>query len=119
MRDHKSGAAETQRLQAVLNHCFTFAVEARGRFVEDENPRFGENCASNCHTLALPARQFNAALANDSVIAIGETVDKLLAMRDAARRHDFFASRVRVREADVLGNSAVEKKIILQDHAEL
>src|SRR5262249_9635745 len=43
VRDDEGGAAGAQRFQAVLNHRLALAVEARGRFVENQDPRIGEN----------------------------------------------------------------------------
>src|SRR5439155_5527276 len=39
VRDDEGGAAAAQRVQAVLDERLALAVEARGRLVEDEDPR--------------------------------------------------------------------------------
>jgi hypothetical protein len=70
--------------QAVLNHLLALAVEARRRFVEDQHARVRENRARDRHTLTLTARQLDAALADDRVVAVGKLADELVAVRDAA-----------------------------------
>jgi hypothetical protein len=40
-------------LQTVLDHRLTFAIKARGSFVEDQYLRFGQNRAGDRYTLAL------------------------------------------------------------------
>src|SRR5207253_10328517 len=65
--DDERRASLSQRLQAVLDHRLALAVEARRRFVEDEDARVGENRARDRHALALAARQPDAALADHRV----------------------------------------------------
>src|ERR1700730_1505705 len=117
--NNESGAAPTQRLQSILDQRFALTVEARRSLVKNQDFRLGKNCASNRHALALSARQLHAALADDGVITIGKTVDKLLAMSNAAGFDDLFARGVRVSEANVLRDSAVKQEVILEYHAEL
>ena len=78
-------------LQAVLNQRFALAVEARGRFVENQDRRVGENRARDRDALALAARQPHAALADDRVVALLELLDELVAVRDPADRLDLLA----------------------------
>src|SRR5262249_60874978 len=92
--DDEGGAAGAQRLQAILNHRFALAVEARGRLVENQDPRVGENRARDRDALPLPARQPDAALADDRVVAPLEALDELVAVRDPADRLALLARRV-------------------------
>ena len=57
MRNDERRAPLAERLEAVLNQRFAFAVEARGRFVEDQDARVRENGAGNRDALTLAARQ--------------------------------------------------------------
>ena len=82
-------------LQAVLDQRLALAVEARRRFVEDQDARVGEDRARDRDALALAARQPHAALADDRVVALLERLDELVAVRDAADRLDLLARRVR------------------------
>src|SRR6266850_6857013 len=106
--DHKSGAAPAQRLQSILDQRFALTVEARRRFVKNQYFRLGENCASNRHALALSTRQLHAAFADNGVITICKTVDKLFAVGDAAGFDDLFPGGVWMSKADVLRDSTVK-----------
>ncbi len=79
----------------------------------------GENRARDGDPLALPARQPDAALADDGVVALLERLDELVAVRDAADRDDLVAVGVRPRVRDVLGDRAVEEEIVLQHDAQM
>ena len=70
--------------QAVLDQRLALAVEARRGLVEDQDARVGENRARDRDALALPARQLDAALADDRVVALLELLDELVAVRDPA-----------------------------------
>src|SRR5437867_7011351 len=111
--------ALAQRLEAVLNQRFTFAVEARCRLIEDEDSRIGENRARDRDALALAARKPDAPFADDRVVAFFESFDKLVAVGDAADRFDLLTRSVRLRISNVLGDRAVKQKVVLQDHAEM
>src|SRR2546422_2801376 len=116
--DDESGAAPTQRLQSILDQRFALTVEARCGLVKNQNFRLGENCASNSHALALSTPQLHAAFADNGVITIGKTVDKLLAVGDATGFDNLFPGCVWVSKADVLRDSAVKQEVILEYYAE-
>ncbi len=84
MRDHEGRPAFAQAAQAVLDHLLALGVEARRRLVENQHARVGQDRAGDRHALALSARQLDAALADDCLVALGEPQDELLAVRDAA-----------------------------------
>ena len=71
-----------QRPQAVLDERLALAVEARRRFVEHQDARVGEDRARDRDALALPARQLDAALADDRVVLLLELLDELVGVRD-------------------------------------
>ena len=105
--------------QAVLDQRLALAVEARGRLVEDQDRRVGEDRARDRDALALAAGELDAALADHRVVALLELRDELVAVRDAADALDLRARRVRPREGDVLGDRAVEEEVVLQHDAEV
>src|SRR2546423_3457800 len=111
--DDESGTAPAQRLQSILDQRFALTVEARRSFVKNQYFRLGKNCASNRHALPLSARQLHAAFADNGVITIGKTVDKLLAVGDVAGFDDLFPGCVWVSKANVLRDSTVKEEVIL------
>ena len=54
--DDEGGPAAAQGFQPVLDECFTFAVQAGRRFVENEDGRVGENGAGDGDALPLARR---------------------------------------------------------------
>ena len=108
-----------QRAQAVLDQRLALAVEARGRLVEHQDARVGQDRARDRDALALPARQLDAALADDRVVLLLEPVDELVGVRDAADLANLLQRRVRPAVADVVGDGAVEQEVVLEHDAEL
>ena len=64
------------------------------------------------------AGQLDAPLADDGVVAVGKACDELVAVRDAADLLDLLERRMRIREAQVGPDAAVEEEVLLQDDAE-
>ena len=95
VRDDERRAALPQRLQAVLNQRLALAVEARRRFVENQDARVRQNRARDRHALPLSAGQAHAALADDRVVLLVERLDELVAVGDPADRADLVERGVR------------------------
>src|SRR5262245_32471624 len=95
MGDYEGRPALAQSFEAVLNHGFALAVEARRGFIENQNLRICQNRARYCDALALTAGEPDAALADDGVVAFFEGLDKLVAMGNATDGDDLFAGCVR------------------------
>ena len=95
MRDDERRAALPQRSQAVLNHHLALAVEARRGLVQQQDARVREHRAGDGHALALAARQPDAALADDRVVALLELLDELVGVGDLADALDVGERRVR------------------------
>src|SRR4051812_48208002 len=64
VRDDERGASAPQRFQAVLDQCLALAVEARRRFVENQDFGVGQDRPRDGHPLPLSARQAHAAFAD-------------------------------------------------------
>src|SRR5205085_8410849 len=61
VRDHERGPAAPQRAEPVLDGGLALRIEARGGFVEDEDPGVGEDGAGDRHALALAARDLHSS----------------------------------------------------------
>ncbi len=79
----------------------------------------GQDGARNRQPLPLPARQLHPALAHDRVVALRETLRKLIDAGDAAGIQEFLFPRLRMREHHILFDGAIEEKRFLQHHAQL
>src|ERR1044071_3796591 len=76
--DNERRAAFSQIVQSFLDQRFRFAVKARGRLVENEDPRVSEQCSRDSDALTLAAGKLYAAFADDRVIAIWEFLDEFI-----------------------------------------
>ena len=113
------GAAAAQGPQPVLDHRLAFTVEAGSRLVEDQEPRVRQNRPGDGDTLALPARQLDAPLADDRIVAVRKLLDELVAVRDAADLLDLGAGGVPARKTDIRGDRPVEQEVLLQHDPQL
>ena len=94
-------------------------VDRGGRVVEDEDARVDEQRPRDGDPLALPARQRDAALADDRVVPVGELEDELVRLCGACRRLDRLERRIRHAQRDVVADRRGEEERILGDDADL
>src|SRR5262245_40427880 len=118
MGDHEAGAAVHQRPQTLLDHSFALRVEIAGRFVEDQDAGIGEDRPRDGQALSLPARQSNASLTDDRLVAVWELTDELMSVRRPCGLLDLRWRRISVRIANVLRHGAVEEEHVLLDHTQ-
>ena len=94
-------------------------VDARGRLVEDEDARVGEQRPGEGDELALAEREPAAALGDLRLVAVLELEDEVVGADRAGRGGDFLVRRVGAAERDVLAHGAGEEEALLRDDAEL
>ena len=76
--DHDRGAAGEQAPEALLDARLGVEIDVRGRLVQDEDARVGDQGSGERDQLALAGRELGAALAYLGVVAVGELGDELL-----------------------------------------
>src|SRR5439155_23432943 len=91
VRDDERRPPLPRRAQSVLNEHLAFAVQARRRFVENQDARVRQNRARDGDALPLAARQPHAALADDGVVLFFERLDEFVAVSDVAHLLNLFA----------------------------
>ena len=89
----------------VLDRLLGTAVQGRGRFVEDQERRGAQDGAGDGDPLLLAARELQAALAHQRVVAIGKAGDEVVELRRPAPRLDFVRGRVGPAEGDVVDDA--------------
>ena len=89
-------------------------VDVRGRLVEDEDPRVGDERAGERDELALAGRELDAALADLGVQAVGEAADEVLGADAAQRAPHLVLGRVGPPEGDVLADRPAEQERLLR-----
>ena len=80
-----------------------------------EDPRVGEDRAGDRDPLALAARERQAALADQRVVAVGERLDELVGLRELGRPLDLLARGVGARVGDVVVDRGREQERIVGD----
>src|SRR3546814_11809624 len=71
VRDDQHGAAGGDRLQIALDDLLALGIERRGRLVENQDARIGDQRAGAGAALALAARAVEAALPAERVLPPG------------------------------------------------
>ena len=115
----KRSAALHQVTQAFLDHALGLGIQVRRGFIQDQNPRIGQDCARDGNALALAAGKLHAALADDGFVLFFEAFGEFVDTRDPASFQNLLLGGMRPGESDVLPNGSVEQKRFLQHHAEL
>src|SRR5438874_7572320 len=98
---------------------FGVSVNRRRRIVANQNLWFARNRASYSSALLLTAGKSNAALADQSVEAIGKAVHVVDQSSDFCRPFDLCSISVFSSESDVLCQSVAEQKRFLRDITDL
>ena len=116
--DDKRGAAVEQSGQALLDQPFALGVEVTGGLVEDEDARVGQDGPGDGQPLALAAAESHAALADQGLVPVGQTLDELGGICGVRGQGDPRSGCPAIAIGDVLGNRAVEEEDILLDDAQ-
>ena len=93
-------------------------VDRRGRIVEHEQLRVGDQCPGQGDPLPLPAGQRQALLADHGVIAFRQPPDELVGLRRRGGGEYLLVSRVWPPVADVGADGIGEQEAVLHDQAD-
>ena len=114
VRDDDCCPPSHQRPERALDQRFALGIERARRFVEDQNRRVLQDRARDRDALALAARELDAALTHECVVAVGQRLDELCGVRERCGTPNLLVGGVRPREADVVRDRAVEHRGILR-----
>ena len=113
--DDDRRAAGQQPAQALLDAALGVQVDVRGRLVEDQDPRVGDQRAGERDQLALAGRELHAALADLGVVALlGSASMNSSAPTARGGRAHLLVGRVGPPEGDVLADRAAEQEALLR-----
>ena len=119
VRDDESGAAFHHFVERQIEPRLGHRIERAGRLVEDQDRRIFEQSARHREPLPLAAGQEPAALADPRFKPIGIAIDEIGGLRARRRRAQFVVSRIRLADAQVLRDRAVEQQRLLEHDADI
>jgi len=110
VRDRDYGLVRHDALKRRLDGVLAFAVERRGRFVEDQNRRILDDRAREPDALPLSTGQLHAALADMRVVALAAVIvlerrDKIVRVGLFGGGDDTLHRRIEIAIADVRRSS--------------
>jgi hypothetical protein len=119
VRDDHRGPVGQHGAQRALHQSLARDVEQRGRLVQDQHGRGGQERAGERDELALPGRQPPAALAHRRPVPIGQRGDEVVRADHPGRLRHLVVGGVRTAEPDVVGHRPLEQEFLLGDHDDL
>src|SRR5690606_30510910 len=107
--DQESGPTFHDAAHGALDLVFGRAVDGAGRVVEDEDPRIGQERASDGDALSLPPGEGDAPLADLGLVAIRQGGDELMGLGETSGLLDRLgAGLARRAEGNVLADGTRE-----------
>jgi len=118
VRQDQRRAAPRETIDRLLDHRLVLGVDRGQCLVEDQDRRVAQQGAGDRQPLALAARQIDAALAEDRLIAVGQLQDEIMGVGVARRGFELVVGRIRLAEAQIVLDRAVEQIGVLMHHRE-
>jgi hypothetical protein len=116
--DQEGGPALHDVLQRLVDLVLHAGVHRRGRVVEDEQPRVGEERAGERDALALAAGEGQAVLADLGGVAVGQLGDEAIRLSGAGGGRDLLVGGVGAAVRDVGADRVREEERVLGDQAD-
>src|SRR5262249_42627165 len=93
---------------------FALRVERAGGLVHDQDGRVSKDGAGDGHALALAAGEFDTAVADQGLVALGKAGDKIVRIGLAGGVLDIGATSTGSAVGDVVGNGAAKQQYLLR-----
>ena len=116
--NNKHRSAAHQAVHAVLYNGFRSCINAGSGFVQNQNGRVGHGCTGNGKQLALALAEVFAFAGDNRFIAMRQTLDEAVGIRQTRCGIHFFVSGIQTAIADVLHNGAGKQVGILQNNTQ-
>lgn len=97
------------RLQGLRHRAFGAGIERARRLVQQQDRRVAQNGAGQRQALLLAAREPEASLADQGVIALGQGRDMVMDLRHLRGRDHIGPGRLGADKAQVLGHRGIEQ----------
>ena len=117
--DDERSSVDQKAAKRNLDAALGADVDGRGRLVEDEDARVGEEGPGKGDELPLPERQARAAFLQLRLVSVLECRDELVRADSLGGLDDFIAGGIRAPERDVVVDGSREQEALLGNDPEL
>ena len=115
MRDNECRPSGQEFLQRLMDQAFALRIDGTGRLVENQDLRISKNGPRQGNPLSLTAGQSGSLLANSSLKALRQLIEKLRDISSLRGLFDFRRKRVGPTIADILEDRVVKQQSFLSD----
>ena len=119
MRQDQGRAALRQPVEPALDDRLVLGIDRGQGLVEDQDRRIAQQRPGDRQALALAARQIDAALADQRLVAVRQLQDEVMRVGVARGGFELGLGRIRLAEAQILLDRAVEQIGVLVHHGDL
>ena len=119
MGDHDDRLFVSQFADGFHQLLFVFGVDIGGGFIQNDDGRVFQHGPGDGEPLAFAAGEGSSRLADDGVVALGQFQNEIVAAGLFRRRNHLIHGRVRLPEANVIGDGIVEQIYVLEHEAEI
>ena len=119
VRDDEGSPIGSQGRHRLLHKHLGTGVDRRGRLVEDEQRRVGQEGSGDGDELSLTGGDAASVGVDDRVVAVGKLPDESVDHRRLRRSDDFLIGGVETTVTDVLRDRSFEQPRILEHHAHM
>ncbi|MPN17107.1 hypothetical protein SDC9_164457 [bioreactor metagenome] len=106
MCNNEGGTSPGGCVDGALDLIFCGRVNGRGRIIQYQNTRIGEECSRQCQPLTLPAGEGHPTLANDGLVPFGEPADELVCLGGFCRSDHLFAGGTGLSKGNIVSDRA-------------
>lgn len=119
VRNDERGASLQQLVQALLEQALRLGVDRGGRFVQDQDPRIGQQGPGERDELPLTLGQLRTAFVHLGLVTLLELADEIVGADRFGRGDDLLFCSVQLAVADIVHDRAGENKAVLQHNPHL
>ena len=91
-------------------------IDRRGRVIEDQHSRIGENRPGDGDPLPLAPAQGETTFAEQRVVPLRQIAHEIMGAGQLGRSLDLIGGCIRIGKGDVRGDGVVKQQGVLEDH---
>ena len=116
MCDDESGPSMHQLIHTILYQLLRSGINRRSRFIQDQHRRIRYRCTGDRQKLSLPLAQIGTVIRQFRLIAIRQSPDKSIRIRQFSRRDHLFIRSIQLSVTDIFHNRIRKQLRILKNN---